>query len=513
MTGMPEHHENEIHEWHRLSPIGVVYFILRTLVNAAKHGVQGLVPLAAIFVATGDSRWFILSLVAIAAFIFLIAIAILSYLKFHYKVTDDTFYIKSGIFKKKDLTLHFERIQNVAFTEPLYFRPFDLVIMTLESAGSSSEEVNLGGIPRSLANVYRTKILNFKNNASTASETINIENLHENTESEDVIQLPLSELIRYGLMNTTIWVIAAAIIGFISQIDSNDEAMVEGLKDNALAIIGTNEITIALYGITAIIFVVAFLLLLSIIGTIIVNYDYRLTRSKDRFHRTKGLFERQETSLLESKIQSLVINQPWIAKLLNRNILQLTQVGFSNKSGQELPGSSPKFLIPSVTKEFSHNFSSTLYPAFDLSSISMQQISRLFTRKILLWVFLPISLIPATAIAIGTQSVWGLLPLLLPIIAAPAVIIRHKKYGFAMQGEYAVVRSGFIGHKLSVFPLHKVQRVNVTQSPGQRRAELATLQIHLAGTSLTIPYIPMQSAIEWRDTILYKVETSEKPWM
>ncbi len=502
--------ETEANAWHLLSPLGVIYFIMKFITSFLKQGAQGFLPLIVVFFSAGDDKWFAVMLVAVAAVALLILGSMLSYLMFKFKITDDSFLIKSGVFKKKSLTLNFGRIQNVALSEPIYFRPFGLVVMSLESAGSSSEEVSLGGIPRSLAESFRATILSHKPKKATSEQA---DSPADGEPYEEIVHQPISELVRYGLTNNSIWVFAGIASGAMAQVEWDDYQVYSFAKGAVLDFIGTSPLTITLFAIGSIIALVMLLMSLSIIGTIIVNYDYHLTRHLGRFHRKKGLFEREETSLLESKIQSIVLRHPWPAILLKRVNIELKQVGFGGKANQPQEGAAKKFIIPSVTEAFSHRFTQMLYPAFDSAAIKLKPVDKLYTRKIILWKILPICLLPTIGLIVATQHVIGLVPLLIPILAIPIVMLKRSRYGYASDGEMGVVKSGFVGHRISIFPLHKVQSVSIEQSPGQRRANLADLHINLAGTSLTIPYIAMQDANAWRDQILYKIETSKRPWM
>ena len=68
------------------------------------------------------------------------------------------------------------------------------------------------------------------------------------------------------------------------------------------------------------------------------------------------------------------------------------------------------------------------------------------------------------------------------------------------------------GTRITVFPLFKVQRIDIRQTPGQRRKGLAHLSIHLASHSLNIPYICEGDARSFRDLALYHVESSNRAW-
>ncbi len=509
-------------KWQRLSPFAIVYYIVRFITAFIKQGVQSLAPLAAVIFTAGENRWFIIGLIAIGAVVVLLVGAFLSYLKFRFRISDNTFLIQRGVFKRKRLSLTFDRIQNVAFKEPIYFRPFGLVVMTIESAGSSSEEVGLGGIPRALAEEIRATVLSLKslNTASSSQAEIlqNPSSISDNTpvaDAETIIRQPISELVRYGLSNNNMFVFAGIIAGSLAQVNFDEYEFADVIKESITSFIGTSGFAIAAFAVSLVFAILIILMAASVLGSIISNYKYHLTRHDGRFHRTKGLFERQETSLLETKIQCLQINQPWPAKLMQRFHMVPKQVGFGKlgqDSGVQAGSGSAKFLIPSVTEKFTKYFSDILYPTFNWANVEFKPIDKIYTIKMLLWIFTPIAVMPAVSMSI-TLTPYALFILALPIVVSPLVMLRRSKFGYATDGEYGVIRSGFIGHKLTLFPFYKVQTVQVTQSPGQRKRGLANLTVKLAGTTLEIPFIPINDAEEWRNLILYKIENGNKPWM
>ena len=54
--------------------------------------------------------------------------------------------------------------------------------------------------------------------------------------------------------------------------------------------------------------------------------------------------------------------------------------------------------------------------------------------------------------------------------------------------------------------------MSVSQSPLQRRRNLAALNIQLATGTLTLPYIERATAKRLRDYILYKADSSRLAW-
>jgi putative membrane protein len=90
---------------------------------------------------------------------------------------------------------------------------------------------------------------------------------------------------------------------------------------------------------------------------------------------------------------------------------------------------------------------------------------------------------------------------------------KYRRYGVLRGQDGLAVRSGLIGYRVVAWLHRKVQRISITQSPFQRRKQLATLRIFLAaGGAIKIPYIEYAKATALRDYVLYRVESSRQAW-
>lgn len=502
-------------EWHRLAPAAIVHFMVKFVLGVAKNGIQNVAYLGGIAVFTGDNRWWILGLIASGALITLIVSGVLSYLSFKFRMEGQSFLIKRGVLNKKRLTLSFDRIQNVAIKEPIYFRPFGLVALGLESAGSSDEEISLAGIPRTLAEQIRTTVLQ-KPAAPAKAKVTTTETgaeAHPSQETEELLLAqPISELVRYGLSNNNIWVIAGLATGaFFQQAEAWEGAVEDFVRSSVIPVVGDSPVILGSLLGGVVLFVILFLMTLSVLGAIIIHFNFRLTFADGRYHRTKGLFERQETSVPESKIQSLQINQPWPALLLKRWHITIKQVGFGKTEHE--PGSQrPSFIIPSVTPKFFRPFAERLLGPIDWGT-QLSRVSKRYVWTSFLYWFLPPMVIASLIIGYFTGTKGFVFPFVFSLVILPTLILRHRRFGYWTNGKTALVRSGLIGNQTSAFAFRKVQTVILKQSPSQRRRDLATLTIQLAGQTLTIPFMPLEDAAYWRDQILYEAETSKQAWM
>jgi|GEM_PF-1119952 len=518
----PEQHTTTIESlsgetWNRLAPAAIIHFIIKFIVGFAKNGIQNVAYLGGIAIFTGDNRWFILGAIAAAAGAALLIGGILSYLNFRFRLDGQTFLINRGVFNKKRLTLSFDRIQNVVIKEPFYFRPFGLVALALESAGSSDEEVSLAGIPAPLALDIRRTVLERRDIPSATEDKpatpADAEAPSPDAlESELLLAQPISELARYGLSNNNIWVVAGIAMGAtFQQFDAWEKDAEAFIETSIIPFTGDDATVLGLLFAAGIMMVLLLLTMFSVIGAVIVYYRFRLSYADGRYHRETGLFERLETSVPETKVQSLQINQPWPARLLGRWHLVLRQVGFG-KAKNSAQNRKSSFIIPSVQPPFYQALADKLFGQLDWRTMQLRSISRFYVWKtVFYWFLIPavLAAIPLTA----TQGALGLLVLAVPFMVTPLVLLRHARFGYWSDGKVAVVRQGFVGSRMTAFPFHKAQTVSMTQSPSQRRRGLATLKVQLAGQTLTIPYVPLGDAQAWHDRILFEVETSKKAWM
>lgn len=505
-----------VHTWQRISPLSVIHYIVCGVTQFIKQGVQNLLPLIPIVLVAGENRWLILSAVAVLGSTMMLAGAFLRYMKFRYRLSEGQVHIQSGVLKRKRLHLGYDRIQNVVFEEPIYFRPFKLVSLKIESAGSSGEEVSLAGLPRPLAEEIRHEVLNQAHHAINPTQASRDQEAGTSTApvtEEVLLKLPVPELVRYGLSNNNIWVTAGLIAGVLPQIKVWETAVAETIIGFGRDNFGHLAFGMPLYVFLLISSVFLLLLTASVIGGIITQYNYTLTRGSDgRFHRIKGLFDRQETSMLERKIQSVVFKQSWIARLLNRWHIVLRQVSFSGQNNQPTKQGSGSLLIPSATDAFLSDFRALVYPGFQVPK-TFHQISKRFILRTVAFYFLPPALLVSGIIFWHKGLPYALIPLIFPVVMTGFMALRWKRYGYARDENYGYLRKGLFGQRLTLFPFFKVQGVKIRRSYGQRRSGHATLQIKMAGNSMTIPYMPYADALVWRDWILYKVESSQKSFM
>ena len=138
-------------DWKRTSPIAVLFFLVHAISKLSINALPAIaVGFAAFASATGGRKTLIVSGIMGFAGLAIVA-SVLSWLRFRYCIDGDRVLVRSGILQREELSVKFDRIQNVNIREPLYMRPFGLALLNIDTAGSGEKEIILGGIPKPLA--------------------------------------------------------------------------------------------------------------------------------------------------------------------------------------------------------------------------------------------------------------------------------------------------------------------------------------------------------------------------
>lgn len=489
--------------WRRLSPAAAIHFVWTGLVDALRQGWQGLAGLAAASVA-GEAASLLIPLgIGLAGL--LLAGGLARYWFFRFRLGEDRFEVKKGVFKRSSLSLAFARVQNVAIEQPLYFRPFGLVTLKLESAGSSVEEVDLAGIARPFAERSLQSIMSRRGEAGDSPDRA-----ESGGSSEPLLRQPLRELVRHGVSSNNVWFTAALFASAFASAEDEIRSLLGGPLERAVdAAYSGGPWLDASVTLAVAVGILAFFAVLSVLSSIVLFFNYRLDRTPGGLRRKAGLFETREAALTDSKVQCVVAERSPIALLLGRRDLEVVQVG--GPAAQQPRQRARRFLVPSADAAFEATLLGELYPDLTPQDFEPKTIHPAYVRRNTLYAGLA-GAAAALALALLAGPI-GILALVAPVLAWPIFALRRRRRRYGMAGGYARVGRGFLGRRETTFPLYKLQAVALIQSPYQRRKALADLSIHLAGRRLKIPFMPLEDARAWRDRLLFEAERSREPWM
>jgi len=498
--------------WTRTSPLAVLFFFGRIIRLVTKNAWQSFAPMVAFLVAYKGDLVSKLILGGSVAAVALIVGSVLSWLFFRYQIRDDSILIRSGVIKKKQLDIKFDRIQGVNTQQNPVYRVLGLVTVSFDTAGSAGNEGNLPAVTQTFASALRKKI------ASRNKKQIDDQPLA--TEQEALLKLDWRDMIRIGLADRRALIVVAFIGPLLEQVGDNLERMGNNLEqsiENALLSanldvsqldVGTGTLIVV-----GIFFAAVFLLVaVSIAAAFLQYHNFELYLDGRTLRSRGGLITRHEHSMDIEKIQTIRLQQGIVQIWLGRFRMTLRQAISGRKQRSQ-----KMFTIPVVTAELAD----TLRPLLLASEAGrltqnprtelFQAISPYYMRSRILFA----GLVPAvivTAVLVAEAGIIGLVALIwLPLVALMSWR-NWKRAGYVHDDNEIVRRSGLLEYRTVGLLFRKVQRVTISQSRYQRRKNLASLRVYMASGSVRIPYIAHETAKQLRDYILYKVESSQRAW-
>lgn len=506
----------DLASWRRVPPVAILHFASKGVTDIVRHGWQVLAAGGIGIGVTGGAMQTILIWIAIGLFAALImVIGFLRYWHFRFRAGEERFEAQQGVFHRQSLSLHYARVQSVAIVQPVYYRPFGRVVLKLESAGSSAQELAIAGISKTFAEQVRDHVLRCRAVAQPAPDDhIDGVSAPASAETDErlVLHRPLGEIARHGLCSNNVWIFAAFLGSLWGSVETRFALQAAGwVEAHFDRLTEAETVAMILAVLTVAVVAIVVVATLSVITSIVLHYDFRLYRGGTGLRRRSGLLETREASLNESKAQCLVREQTPIGLLLNRCEGRVVQAG-SQPTGNAQQSSTPSFMVPAITPAEFEDLAELLYSDYARQATPLRSIDRAYVRKTLQYRWLS----PALAVAVvgwAAMGAWAALALVAPLIGLPLTALAHRRYGYAMDAEFGWVSSGLVGRSLTIFPLFKVQSVTLHQSPFQRQRELADLRIDLAGRRLRVPFMPLQDARTWRDRLLHAAGTDHRAWI
>ena len=111
------------------------------------------------------------------------------------------------------------------------------------------------------------------------------------------------------------------------------------------------------------------------------------------------------------------------------------------------------------------------------------------------------------------RSTWLVIGLVWLILTGFFQHYYQRKWVFYLTANECITTYGVIERVTKALSIFKVQGVQIKQTPYQRRKSLASLVMHTASGDVSIPYIPLDTALEIKNYFLYKIEIAHRRWM
>jgi putative membrane protein len=448
-----------------------------------------------------------------------IASQLIRYFTFRYRIERGELVIESGLLERQHRSIPLERVQEIRIEQGVVHRLLDVVDATVETGGGGGAEATLAVLSR--GEYERLRRLVFERAAALRTNTPSPVAIPPIAALEDQIirRLGLRDLVVAGLTSNH-WLSAVALAGalwnFADDILPDDYYLraTKYLVRNA-KLLADRDVEMAVIG--ALLGLLAMLLIgmvFSVAGTILLFHGFTLSRRGDDLRRRYGLLTRRASNLPRRRIQVLEIEEKLVRRWFGYATLRADTSGGKREGEDDNEGRD--VLLPIARRAEVEQLTLSLLPDFAEEPWAWRRVSRLAIRRGVMKGAL-ICLAAAVA-AVSMQRNWvALWPLLfIPLVWWMNVRSYHH-LGYALSDRYLQTRRGWLGRSTHIVPIHKIQAVELLQTPFDRRLGLARLRVDTAGQAYTgggpqIANLPVEEARAIARTLAQQAAKSQYRW-
>ena len=514
----------------------------------------------------------------------------LSYKHLYYVIGPEEFNLYSGIFNKKRVHVPYQRIQSVDQRASLLQRLFGVCTVSIDTAGGSNNKaVQVPYVQKSQAEQLRTELFARKQYAMAVQEGMAPQEAAVAVAAASGVVLPQAgaagqaavagsagqaphnvldapaeiwtdvrgvfggsavdtgkvtyeygltnkELLFTGLSNNTAFVLVIlGILGGAAQFASQMAPVLTGMVDPLVGqfmllsgqLFGGNLVAA---GVALVLVIAAVMWLLSIVGSAISFGGFRACRRDNRIEVERGLLQHQFQGVSVDRVQSVIVKQSFIRRLLGYCELSLGKIDAAAESSDEQQKSLSQGLVvhPFVKMSRVPEILAGLVPEFagvpvESTSVAPVALRRALIRRGIiqgtgLWlaVIIAIGQLCSNAFIvpdgdgvialfyINTGAFIGYaLCLVLFVLDLVGAVLWFRGSGFAYNEHFMQVSNGGFARETVSFPRKKIQFGYTKTNPFQRRARTATVSARTAagvgGTTIRLIDVCEEDARSWLD--------------
>lgn len=459
----------------RLHPMTLVFGIFK--------GLRAIIPL--IPLALFGKRSFGLGLIAVTAAVTIFSV-LWKYFSFSYRIEGFDLITEQGILGRTQRHIPLDRIQEIRIDQSVLQQMFGVVEARIDTGGSEGAEASLSVLSRADAENLRRVVF------ERARDQRIIERPDVEAESFELPALVIKktgirDLVLAGITTNhmiSALVLAGAIWNFADDLlpDSVYAVFADFVYRQGRFLLDLDILTSMLItlGVILIVFVIG--MIFSVIGSVLLFFDFTLQERGDDLQRKYGLLTRRTSSLPRRRIQVIQIEQKLLRRLVGLATLRADTSGASRESSDDNQGRD--VLLPIFRVDETNSLLPHIFPDFEADKAEWRKVSPLAVRRGTR-VGAVICILIAAVIFLGNRSPLALWPLALIPLIHYNNRQNYKHLGYSLGERYFMTRHGWLGRMTHIVPLNKIQTVELTQTPFDRRLGLATIRVDTAGQAYT----------------------------
>lgn len=432
-----------------------------------------------LFRSDGEVKpWYFLHLVLLAI---LFIMAIFSAIKWYFKVywvENNIVHIKHGVFVKKESYLNKDRVQNISTSSNVIYQMLGLTKLNIEVAGGGSEpEVMLAGIKEDEAKEL-IALLNKKRSAAS-------EEVPRAEESKTIYQLTMKEILvasitsgRFGLVFSGLLLIYTEFNQFLPEwLINKVEAYV---MDN-----GVYELIIMAAILMAVSWVV------STAGYALKYANFKIERTGNEIRIVQGLFDKKEFVLKLHRIQAITVKEGILRQPFGYCSVEVEVIQSIEAAGNEV------MLHPFMKKKDVQQLLAYLQLPYEIEEEIVHLPKAALRRYVVMgWITSAVLAVPIAGASIYFKqhtALFVLIPLF--IVFTILAYARYKSGGYMIRDNQLVMVHRGLAKYTGIMRRRHVQVVGYNQSHFQKKDELCTAAVSVAGHGYKVKHMRKEDAL------------------
>ena len=426
---------------------------------ARKHIGASLIPIVVVALTWRGGR----AAPLLVALVLLGVVALtLEWRAFRYRVSGGSLVIDRGVVRRSSRVVPLDRIRSVDITATAVHRALGVVQVEVEAAagGRAKADLTLVAVTPEAAAELHDRLLAGRPAAEPEVLAPEPSVLYRATPSALAVAGATSG--RYVLA-------PLAVIGVLWNLAEDvPGGLLEDLGDAVLDRAPSGAAWIALLAVA----VCAAAVALGALGSLLVDWAFVLSDDGERLVATRGLLTRRAVTIDRARVRGVDVGDSPLRRPLGLVSVAAVAGGVAGGAGGRAT------LAPIVHTGPAVRLVRTIDPAAPGLQVALAPHPRAARARRFVRAMTPPA---AAALLAALLGAWWVVAVLVAVtgLGIPLAIDRYRQLGHRFDGERVVVRAGSLSRRWSAFDPAAVVAYDVRRSPGQARAGLCTLVLHL----------------------------------
>lgn len=458
--------------WLRLHPASVLANLLPVTWRLLRGPGLSLLPLFVVSRKREDLPWFLGGAVLFLGVT--LVLAMLRTLTTRYRVAGGRLEITSGLLFRRARTIDPARVQNTEVVQTFTHKLLGLVEVELETASGLQAEGELSALSPERARELIAALQATR--ARLVPEAAPVEEMETL-----LVENGPGELARYGATATGLGVGAVVLGALLDSVDIS-RVVFDGLTRRWEAWAGPGLLWVG--AVLAVLVSAVVLWLGNAVVAVVRYHDFRLVRAGEHFRATFGLLTRRQVGLSLDRIQWVMVDEPLLRRWLRFGSVEVETAGLRRGQGgveraevmvPVVPAERMTWLVRHFIPELAEELSGLKLNPPHPRALWRARV-RAGVTSVLLALPLTVFFWPWGALA------WALLPLELW-----RAWLDHRHQGWLVTEHLLIVRAGAWRRRTTVLRRDRIQSLRAVQGPLERRHGLGHVEVHVAGSGVSLP--------------------------